>query len=181
MRCLLAYFLDKGAGAIEGRAGRGLDSRVAPGSLATGPPPLSLKLEYILQAPVWGAQQPPSQLFAELIAGPKAPSGGAAAGSAQSCLARGQPRANPLAASEKRLNIASLLLWLLGGWYPRSIFILRCVTVAGCSWKEVLLPSLTLPFPTSLTGWEACRWATLFPSTGSWLQHLLLFCLHGGI
>lgn len=72
-------------------------------------PPLSLKLEYILQAPVRGAQQPPSQLFAELIAGPKAPSGGAAAGAAQSCLARGQPRANPSGSIRKAVEHCQLV------------------------------------------------------------------------
>lgn len=150
---------------------------MAPGSLATGPSPLSLKLECILQAPVWGAQQPPSQLLAELIAAPKAPSGGAAAGLLSPAWLEGSLALTLLAASEKRLDTASLLLWLQGGWYLRSIFILRFRAVSGWSWKEVL----ALPFPTYLTGWEACGWATRFPSMGSWPQHLLLFCLHGGI
>jgi len=71
MRCLLAYFLDKGAGDIWGRArghshGEGVGLRVAPGSQATEPAPLPLKLECILLTAVWGSQQPLGQLLAEV-------------------------------------------------------------------------------------------------------------------
>lgn len=56
---------------LEGRArgrihGEGAGLGVAPGSQATEPPPLPLKLECILPAAVWGSQQPQGQLLAEV-------------------------------------------------------------------------------------------------------------------
>ena len=61
MRCLLAYFLDKGAGAMGWGEGAGLG--VVPSCLATRPPLLPLRLEYILQSAVRGSQQPRGQLL----------------------------------------------------------------------------------------------------------------------
>lgn len=95
MRCLLAYFLDKGAGAIGGK-GRahihreGAALGVAPGSLATRPPTLPLKSEYILQATVWGSQQPLGQLLAEFtLLMQKPPVESNCCFSSWSCLAKG--------------------------------------------------------------------------------------------
>lgn len=66
MRCLLAYFLDKGAGTpgerVHGRGragGRGDGTRR---SLATGLLLLLLQSEDIPEAAVWGSQQPRGQL-----------------------------------------------------------------------------------------------------------------------
>lgn len=153
---------------------------MAPGSLATGLFLLPLKLEYILEAAVWCSQQPLSQLFCSIdSAGTKAPSG-------EWLLLellnppwlKGSIELTLLAASEKWLNIPGLLLWLpkSGILGISSSFGFRVGQFLGRTVKEVLLPSLTLPFSIYLSCWEACRlafsiprWATIFPSMGSWL------------
>lgn len=63
---------------FEGRAGgrihgEGAGHGVAPGSLATGPPPVPLTLEYILQAAVWGSQQPLAISLLNLLCWYKSP------------------------------------------------------------------------------------------------------------
>ena len=188
MRCLLAYFLDKGAGAMGGGGEAGLG--VALGYLATRPPPLHSDWSAFFSRQC-GA---PSSLGAHPSAGAKVPSGeGLLLGLLVLLVWRGSIELTRLAAVEKWLDIPGVLLELQGGWRLRSIFILGIrgrqvsgVAVRKCSsfFFDAPLPSLP-DLPTLLRSLHTDLWCAhlspVFPSWVPWTQHLLLFCLQGRI
>lgn len=184
MRCLLAYFLDKGAGAMGGGGEAGLG--LALGYPATRPPPSRSAWSAFFSRPC-GA---PSSLGAQPSAGAEAPRG---EGLLVLLFWRDSIELTRLAAVGKWWDTPGVLLEVQGGWRLRSVFILgiRGRQVSGLAVRKcprvvfgAPLPSLP-DLPALLRSLHTHLWrahlSPVFPSWVPWTQHLPLFCLQGRI
>lgn len=156
MRCLLAYFLDKGAGATEGRAG---------GHIHGG--------EW-----TWGGTRSPgnwtSPSFTQIGVHSSGSSVGRPAAIESPTFCIGPAGTKAPGEGGRCWSSSRSPAWLEGSLEPTLLA--ASGSREDSFWveaKEVLLPSLTCPFLASPPCWEACRpasgvptWATTFPLWG---------------